>query len=67
MSEYKGITPARARANNKYLNEKVDSIMVRVPKGQKELIRAAAEKHNKSLNQYCADAIMESLRSESDI
>ncbi len=66
MSEYKGITPARARANNKYLNEKVDSIMVRVPKGQKDLIRAAAEKHNKSLNQYCVDAIMDSLRSESD-
>ena len=67
MSKYHGYTPSRKKAIDKYLNEKVDSIMVRVPRGQKDLIRAAAEKHNKSLNQYCADAIMDALRSESDI
>ena len=65
MGKYSGYTPSRKKANDKYLTEKVDSIMVRVPKGQKELIRAAAEKQNKTLNQYCADAIMDLVRSES--
>ena len=66
MSKYSGYTPSRKKANDKYLTEKVDSIMVRVPKGQKELIQEAAKKRNKSLNQFCADAIIEAVRSESD-
>ena len=63
MSKYSGYTPARKKANDKYLTEKVDSIMVRVPKGQKELIQEAAQKQNKSLNQFCADAIIDAVRS----
>lgn len=66
MSKYSGYTPSRQKANNKYLTEKVDSIIVRVPKGQKELIQEAAKKQNKSLNQFCADAIIEAVRSNSD-
>lgn len=66
MSKYTGQTPARRKANTKYLHEKVDSIAVRVPKGTKELIREAAKKENKSLNQYCADVIIDSLKSDSD-
>ena len=66
MSTYTGQTPARRKANTKYLTEKVDSINVRVPKGTKELIREAAKKENKSLNQYCADVIIDSLKSDSD-
>ena len=45
------------------MTEKVDSIMVRVPKGHKELIQEAAVKQNKSVNQFCADAIIKELRS----
>ena len=67
MSKYKGFTAAHARGNDKYLSEKVDSIMVRVPKGQKAAIKAAADKKGVSLNQYCANAILDFLRSESDI
>lgn len=66
MSEYKGYTPSRKKANDKYLNEKVDSIMVRVPKGQKALIQEVAAKKGKSLNQYCADAINSILRADLD-
>ena len=66
MSKYTGQTPARRKANTKYLHEKVDSIAVRVPKGTKELLREAAEKENKSLNQYCADILMDSLHSGTD-
>ena len=64
MGKYSGYTPSRKKANDNYLNNKVDSIMVRVPKGQKERIQKAAEKKNKSLNEYCADAILESVRSD---
>lgn len=63
MSKYSGYTSSRKKANDKYLTEKVDSIMVRVPKGQKELIQDAAKKQNKSLNQFCADAIIGAVRS----
>ena len=66
MSKYSGYTPSRKKANDKYLTEKVDSIMVRVPKGQKELIQEAAQKQNKSLNQFCADAIVDAVRSIPD-
>ena len=59
----RAFSPAQAKASAKYLSEKVDSIMVRVPKGQKELIQEAAKKQNKSLNQFCADAIIDAVRS----
>jgi predicted HicB family RNase H-like nuclease len=61
MSTYKGFTPSRQKANDKYLSEKVDSIMVRVPKGKKAEIQAAAEGAGLSLNQFCARAILEKL------
>ena len=66
MSKYGGYTPSRKKANDKYLTEKVDSIMVRVPKGQKELIQEAAKKQNKSVNQFCADAIINAAHSVID-
>lgn len=50
----------RAR-NKKYLENTVDSIMVRVPKGKKAEIQAAAEAAGLSLNQFCARAILEKL------
>ena len=61
MSTYKGFTPSRQKANDKYLTEKVDSIMVRVPKGKKEELRAVAESQGMSLNQFCARALLEKL------
>lgn len=66
MSTYKGQTPARRKANKKYLTEKVDSINVRLPKGTKAVIENAATKKSKSLSQYCSDAIMDYLRSDPD-
>lgn len=62
MSTYKGMTPARAKASEKYLSEKVDSITVRLPKGEKDKIRAAAAAAGVSLNRFCADAILEKAR-----
>ena len=62
MNEYKGQTPARRKASAKYLTTKVDSIMVRVPKGQKALLQDAADKKGQSLNQYCSDALNDALQ-----
>ena len=62
MGKYKGNTPARAKASEKYLSEKVDPIMVRVPKGKKEELQAAAAEIGVSLNKYCADAILNRLK-----
>lgn len=56
------MTPARARATEKYLSEKVDSIMVRMPKGKKAEIQEAATAAGLSVNQYCSIAIQEKLQ-----
>lgn len=57
MSNYGGYTPAKKRANEKYLNTKVDNILIRVPKGKKEIIQDAANKKGVSVNQFIVDAI----------
>lgn len=53
----------RAR-NARYLNNTVDSIMIRVPKGKKQEIKAAADAAGVSVNRYCADAIETRLNAE---
>lgn len=67
MNTYKGQTPARRKANKKYLSEKVDSINVRFPKGMKEILRKRAEDQGSSLNQYCRKAIIDAYIKDSSI
>ena len=64
MSTYKGQTPARRKASEKYRIEKIDTILVRVPKGQKAIIQAAAAKNGKSLNQFIVDAIYAAMKND---
>lgn len=64
MSTYKGQTPARRKASEKYRTEKIDTILVRVPKGKKAEIQEAAAKKEKSLNQYIVDSINAALDSD---
>lgn len=66
MGEYKGFTPSRKKANDKYMTEKIDSLSIYVPKGQKELIKAAAKKKGQSMNQFVVDAINVALDNESN-
>lgn len=66
MSEYKGFTPSRKKANDKYMAEKIDSLSIYVPKGQKELIKAAAKKKGQSMNQFVVDAINVALHNKSN-
>lgn len=61
MSTYKGQTPARRKASEKYRAEKIDTILIRVPKGKKAIIQDAAAKKEKSLNQYIVDSINDAL------
>lgn len=64
MSTYKGQTPARRKASEKYRTEKIDTILVRVPKGKKAIIQEAAAKKEKSLNQYIVDSINDALEKD---
>lgn len=63
MSEEKGrYTDAQKRSAEKYLSEKVEDIRIRVPKGQKAVIKAFAEAQGKSVNQFIIDCINEGMK-----
>jgi len=51
---------AQRRVTEKYL-EKFDEMRVRVPAGQKELVKAHAEAHSESLNRFINRAITETM------
>ncbi len=50
-------TEAQKRSADKYLKEKVEDIRIRVPKGQKQIIKDYAAAQGKSLNQFILDLI----------
>jgi predicted HicB family RNase H-like nuclease len=54
-------TEAQKRSADKYLKEKVEDIRIRVPKGQKQVIKEYAEKQGKSLNQFIVDLITKEM------
>lgn len=56
----KKVSAAQRRATEKYL-EKFDEMRVRVPAGQKELVKAHAEAHSESLNGFINRAITETM------
>ncbi|WP_409966955.1 hypothetical protein RFF05_09955 [Bengtsoniella intestinalis] len=58
------ISDARRRANEKWQKEKTDEIKVRVPKGQKERLRAQATKKGESLNGLFQRLINQELEEE---
>lgn len=49
--------PKQAAHAAKYIKEKTDEIKLRVPKGRKDVYKAQAELHGKSLNQFIIDCI----------
>ena len=53
---YNGDTPARAKANAKYIAQFAE-IKLRLPPEQKDRARAAAEAAGESLNEYITNAI----------
>lgn len=46
---------------NRYLKEKVDTVTLRIPKGEKEKIQSFAKSKNKSLNQFILDLITQEM------
>ncbi|MBO5370646.1 MAG: toxin-antitoxin system HicB family antitoxin [Clostridia bacterium] len=51
------------KAKDKYLKEKVDSFILRVPKGEKAKIQERAAELGKSLNAYIVELIREDMES----
>lgn len=51
------VSKAQQRAVDKYVKENYDRIEVKVPKGQKEIIRAHAEARGESVNGFIGRAI----------
>ena len=60
MAENKNST-ARIKANNKYNAKAYDRINIAVPKGQKEVIKAHAEKQGETINGFVKRAINETM------
>ncbi len=55
---------AQQKAVHKYVKTNYDRIEVTVPKGQKDTIKAFAEKHGESLNAFINRAIREAMESD---
>ena len=60
-STYTGQTDARRKATAKYLKESVEDVRIRVPKGQKAVIKSHAEQQGESMNQFVTRAITETM------
>ena len=65
-STYTGQTEARRKASAKYLKESVEDIRIRVPKGQKAVIKAHAEQQCESMNHFVTRAINETMERDSE-
>ncbi len=58
-------TQAQNKATQKYIKNNYDSVMLRMPKGKKEQIKAHAESQGESLNGFVNRAIDETIDRES--
>mgnify|MGYP005789346023 CR=1 FL=1 len=54
-------TEAQAKAAKKYLKESVEDVRIRVPKGQKAVIKHHAENQGESINSFVVRAINETM------
>ena len=55
------ITPAQRRAVGRYEAANYDKVLVRLPKGDREQIKAAADAAGESLNSYIVGAIRDRM------
>ncbi|MBE6949887.1 MAG: aminopeptidase N [Ruminococcaceae bacterium] len=60
MMAEKKVSEAQRKATDKYL-EKFDEMRVRVPKGQKDAVKAHAEAQGESLNAFINRAVTETM------
>ena len=59
------VSKAQQRAVTKYVKENYDEFKVRLPKGTKDQIKAAADQQGQSVNAWISQAITEKLEKES--
>lgn len=59
-------TEAQKRAAEKYLKESVEDVRIRVPKGQKAIIKAHADNQGESMNSFVIRAIDETMDRDND-
>lgn len=55
------VSKAQQKAVSKYMKENYDELKARIPKGQKEIIKAHAEAHGESLNAFIYRAIVDTM------
>lgn len=55
------VSKAQQKAVNKYVRENYDKLLLTMPKGQKEVIKAHAEAHSESVNGFINRAISETM------
>lgn len=60
------LTEAQKKAMQKYLKESVEDIRIRVPKGQKSIIKNYAEQRGESMNSFVVRAINETMKRDSE-
>lgn len=48
---------AKIRANNAYMKRNYDKLLIAIPKGKKEQLKAAAEAEGKNLTRYILEAV----------
>lgn len=56
------VSKAQQRAVSKYMKENYDVYQIRMPKGQKDIIKAHAEAHSESVNGFINRAIEETMQ-----
>lgn len=64
MPEESKISKAQQKAVHKYVKNNYDRIELTVPKGQKDIIKAAAENAGESLNTYVRKSIDQRMERE---
>lgn len=58
------VSKAQQKAVSKYMKENYDELKVRIPKGQKEIIKAHAEAQSESLNAFINRAIIYTMEQD---
>lgn len=56
------ISKAQMKATAKYMKNNYDEIKIRVPKGDKAMIKAHADDHGESVNEFIKRAITEAIQ-----
>ena len=60
------VTKAQQKAVSKYMKENYEDLKVRVKKGQRDIIKAHAEREGESLNGFINRAIQETIERDKE-